>query len=57
VVISKKYGKLIISCVDFKKFNISTKNGPYPLPFKDEIINIVVGHEMYTFFGGFLRYN
>jgi hypothetical protein len=52
VVISKKYGKLII-CVDFKKFNVSTKNDPYPLPFKDEIINIVVGHEMYTFCGGF----
>jgi hypothetical protein len=47
VVVSKKNGRLKIY-VDFKKFN-ATKKDPYPLPFMDEVINIVVGHEVYTF--------
>jgi hypothetical protein len=56
VVVPKKYGKLKI-CVDFKKFNATTKKNPYPLPFMDEVINIVVGHEVYTFLNGFLGYH
>jgi hypothetical protein len=27
------------------------------LPFTDEIINTVVGHEVYTFLDGFLKYH
>jgi len=34
VVVFKKNGKLII-CVDFRKFNATTKKDPYPLPFID----------------------
>jgi hypothetical protein len=50
VVVPKKNGKLKIY-VDFKKFN------PYPLPFINEVINIVIGHEMYTFLDDFLGYH
>jgi hypothetical protein len=32
VVVPKKNGKLCI-CVDFRKFNVGTKEDPYPLPF------------------------
>ncbi len=32
-----------------KKFNVTTKNDPYSLPFTNEVINTFVGHEVYTF--------
>ncbi len=41
VVIPKKNGKLKI-CIDFKKLNAATKKDPYPLPFMDEMLNMVV---------------
>ncbi len=53
VVMPNKYGKPKI-CVDFRKLNSITKKNPYPLPFTNEVISIVVGHEVYTFLGGFL---
>jgi hypothetical protein len=56
MVVPKKNGKLKI-CVDYKKLNGTTKKDLYPLPFINEVINIVVGHEMYTFLNGFSRYH
>jgi hypothetical protein len=56
IVVPKKNGKLKI-CVDFRKFNVATKKDPYSLPFIDEVINIVTGHEVYTFLDGFFRYH
>ncbi len=41
MVVPKKNRKLKI-CVDFKKLNKVTKKVPYPLPFFDEILKIVV---------------
>jgi hypothetical protein len=35
----------------------ATKKDPYPLPFTDEVINIVVGHEVYTFLDDFFGYH
>jgi hypothetical protein len=55
VVVPKKNGKLRI-CVDFRKLNAATKKDLYPLPFTNEVINIVVGHEVYTFLDGFFKY-
>jgi hypothetical protein len=43
-------------CVDYRKFNSSTNKDPYPLPFTNEVINIVAGHEVYTFLDGFYKY-
>jgi hypothetical protein len=56
VVVPKKNGKLKI-CVDFRKFNGMTKKDLYLLPFIDEVINTVVGHKVYTFIDGFLKYH
>jgi hypothetical protein len=56
VVVLKKNGKFRIF-VDFKKFNAATKKEPYMLPFTYEVINIVAGHEVYTFFDGFFGYH
>jgi len=56
IVMPKKNGKLRI-CVNFKKLNATTKKDPYPLPFTDEVINIVTRHEVYTFLDGFSGYH
>jgi len=56
VVVPKKNGKLRI-CVDFKKLNMATKKSPYSLPFMDEVINTIVGHEVYTFWDEFSKYH
>jgi hypothetical protein len=56
VVVLKKNGKMKI-CVDFRKLNATIKKDPYPLPFTDEVINIVTGHKVYTFLNGFSRYH
>jgi hypothetical protein len=56
VVIPKKNGKLMV-CINFRKLDVTTKKDLYMLPFMDEVINIVVGHEVYTFLDGFSRYH
>jgi hypothetical protein len=43
--------------VDFWKLNVAIKKDPYFLPFTNEVINIIVGHEVYTFLLGFYRYH
>ncbi len=55
VVVLKKNDKLRI-CIDFQKLNAMTKKNPYPLPFMDEVLDKVVGHEVYLFLDGFFGY-
>jgi hypothetical protein len=43
-------------CVDFNKLNTTTKD-PYSLPFTNEVINTIIGHEVYTFLDKFSRYH
>jgi hypothetical protein len=43
--------------VDFKGLNKLTLMDPFPIPFTNEIINEVVGHECYSFTDEFSRYN
>jgi hypothetical protein len=56
VVIPRKNGKLRIF-VDFRKLNVAIKKDPYPLPFTNEVINIVDRHKIYTFLDKFSRYH
>jgi hypothetical protein len=56
MVVPKKNGKLRIY-VDFKLFNKVTKKDPYPLPFSDEVLNIIVGYETYSFLDGYSCYH
>jgi hypothetical protein len=56
VVIPKKNGKLRIF-VYFRKLNAAIKKDLYPLPFTDEVINIVDRHKVYTFLDRFSRYH
>ena len=55
VIIPKKNGTLRI-CVDFRKLNAATKKDHYPLPYMEEIIDEVAGHEMYSFLDCFSGY-
>jgi len=56
IVVPKKNEKFRIY-VNFKKFNATTKKDPYSLPFINEVINTVVGHEVYTFLNGCSGYH
>jgi hypothetical protein len=56
VLVPKKNGKLKI-CINFKKLNATTKKDPYPLPFRDELLNTIAGYEAYSFLNGYLRYH
>jgi hypothetical protein len=56
IVVPKKNYKLRI-CIKFKKTKCSHKKDPYPLPFIDEMLNIVIGYEAYSFLDGCSRYH
>jgi hypothetical protein len=56
VVVTKKNGKFKIY-VHFKKLNVATKKDPYPLPFTDEVLNIITGHDAYSFLHGYYGYH
>ncbi len=43
--------------MDFWKLNVTMKKEPYPLPFIEEVLDMVVGHEVYSFLDGFLGYH
>lgn len=55
MVTPKKDGRCRV-CVDFKPLNVATKRDPYPLPFLDEILDVVVGYERYNVCDGFSSY-
>jgi hypothetical protein len=41
-------------CVDFRKLNAIMKKNPSLLSFIDELLNIIVDHNTYSFLDGFL---
>lgn len=55
VVTPKKNGKWRV-CVDYRPLNQATKRDHFPLPFQDEILNEVAGHEKYTICDGYSGY-
>jgi hypothetical protein len=56
IIVPKKKGKLKIY-IDFRKLNVATKKNPYPLPFINEVLNTIIGYEMYSFLNGYSRYH
>ena len=52
VVVPKKNGKIQV-CVDYRKLNAITIMDAFPLPFTDNVLDAIVGHEMYNFLDGF----
>ena len=43
-------------CVNFRELNKVTLTDPFPIPYADEILNEVAGHEWYSFTDGFSGY-
>jgi len=56
VIVPKKNGALRVY-VDYKKSNATTETDPLLIPFCDSILDVVEGHEMYSFLDGFSGYN
>ena len=44
-------------CIDYRKLNASTRKDHFPLPFVDQMLERVAGHEFYCFLDGYSRYN
>ena len=55
VVTPKKNGKWRV-CVDYKPLNVVTKRDHFPLPFQDEILKKIAGHERYMVCDGYSSY-
>jgi hypothetical protein len=56
VVVPKKNRKLRV-CVDYRKLNTTTITNAFPFLFTDGVLDLVAGHEMYSFLDGFSGYN
>ena len=44
-------------CIDYRKLNAGTRKNHFPLPFVDQMLERVAGHEFYFFLDGYLGYN
>ena len=44
-------------CIDYRKLNSMTRKDHFPLPFMDQILERVAGHEFYCFLNGYSGYN
>jgi hypothetical protein len=56
MVVPKNNGKLRI-CVNFRKLNVAMKKDPYLLPFTNEVLDTVIGHDAYSFLNGYFGYH
>ena len=43
-------------CIDFRKLNAVTKKDHFPLPFLDQVLERVAGHDYYCFLDGYSGY-
>ena len=44
-------------CIDYRKLNAVTRKDHFPLPFIDQILERLAGHEYYNFLDGYSGYN
>jgi len=44
-------------CVDYRKLNAATRKDHFPLPFIDQMLERLAGHEYYCFLDGYSGYN
>ena len=44
-------------CIDYRKLNTATRKDHYPLPFIDQMLDILAGHSHYCFLDGYSGYN
>jgi hypothetical protein len=64
-VVQNKEGELVPTrvqfgwrvCIDYRKLNTATRKDHFPLPFIDQMVERLAGHEYYCFLDGYSRYN
>ena len=64
-VVANEYNELIPTrvttgwrvCIDYRKLNAGTRKDHFPLPFVDQMLERVTGHEFYCFLDGYSGYN
>jgi hypothetical protein len=64
-VVQNKEGELVPTrvqsgwrvCIDYRKLNTATRKDHFPLPFIDQMVERLVGHEYYYFLDGYSGYN
>ena len=44
-------------CIDYRKLNTATRNDHYPVPFIDQMLDMIAGHFHYYFLDGYSGYN
>ena len=44
-------------CIEYRKLNAGTRKDNFPLPFVDQMLERVAGHEFYCFLDGYSGYN
>jgi hypothetical protein len=44
-------------CIDYRKLNTATWKDNFPLPFIDQMVERLAGHEYYCFLDGYSGYN
>jgi len=44
-------------CIDYRKLNAATRKDHFPLPFIDQMLERLAGHEYYCFLNGYSGYN
>ena len=56
VVVPKRNGKMRV-CIDFINLNRACPKDGFPLPYIDQMVDTMVGHELLSFLDAFLGYN
>jgi hypothetical protein len=64
-VVQNKEGELVPTrvqsgwrvCIDYRKLNTATRKDHFPLPFIDQMVERLAGHEYYCFLDGYSGYN
>ena len=56
VLVVKKNGKLRV-CIDFRNLNLATLKEEYPMPVADQLVDLVVKHQILSFIDRYLGYN
>lgn len=44
-------------CMNYRRLNAATKKDHFPLPFIDQMLDMIAGNEFYYFLDGYSRYN
>jgi hypothetical protein len=44
-------------CIDYRKLNVATRKDHFPLPFIDQMVEHLAGHDYYCYLDGYSGYN